>query len=265
MAYPSIVIPYRFSATSYVLRVETEGGPEDLPFGGSLTTTRNYWCYGDEQADADGGVGGEGDTLEILKTCLEEHSGITSASVSLSLSTFLISIGIDAGDDSTIKILWDHANTTLPKAIFGFDASDSALAATQTADNMPYGIWTPEREPVSPLSWETPLVGGMSRTMSGLCRTSNFGSPERVRTIDFEYIPLSKILMDYEDADATNNSLQYLWENSMMLGRRFRYYEDATNQSYDLCTMTDLHTPYRWNRGSRIFWDVSLPMMESTG
>jgi hypothetical protein len=273
VAEPLLIVPYWFSAASYVLVVETDvAGSESLTFGGSLNTSgRNYWATGDGQSDAST-LGGPGDLLALLETCLETHSGITTASVSISSSTFLVSATLDSGDN-TMKLLWDHGSTTLPKAIFGWDASDASFAATQTGANYPYGLWRPGMAIWEDSRWLSRSLRGSAYTMSGKCRTSDFGTGEDGRRINWQLLGKEKILQEYEAAAETNNSLEYIWEERLGAGSYARLYADESNISggtanYDLIVaptpMFDKGKCWQRNRRHDIYFDAALDMRKVT-
>jgi len=258
-----ILAPTRFAATAYVLRVEVDGGaPEDLDFPatGTLSTTRNYYPTGDAQADGDDAVNGSADLLTLLKATLETHSLVTTATVTISSTTFLISVTTDA---TTQQILWDHGNTTLDKAIFGYDAS-TADSATVTAENYPAGLWRPQQ----PISFDSrdrqPIVGGISRSMSGQSRTSNFATANKEREISFLRVTKERTLIEYEAAAETNNSFEYVWSNSIGVGRRFRVYADEltiSSKGYSVYSPAGLDDPISRSADFITRWDITLPMV----
>lgn len=255
-----LLYPIRFSATSYVVRVTTNATTENLTFpsSGSLTTTRNYWMSGDDQADGDGGVGGIGDLVAMLEATLNTNSAGRTYTVTLS-ATNIITVAVNSG---TFQILWSHASTTLDETIFGFASGvDTSAATSTTAPNQTQGVWAPERPIAIDSRDRQPVVGGVMPAISGLSRTARMATPKAERDVSFTLLPQSKALREYEDADEPTGSFEEAWLSGISLGRPVRLYTDAssrTSTSYALYRTRDLDDPLKRSEQYLVRWQVDL-------
>lgn len=251
--------PVRFAATSYVVRATVAGGTEDLPFpaSGLLTLNRNYWLSGDGQADADGGVGGVGDLITMLATCLTGHTAPATFTGTLG-ATFRTFLQASTG---SFSILWPHANTTFDQAVFGFTDANTPSDISTAGTLLPQGIWRPKRATAVDSRELQPIVGGTARAISGLQRTSALALPRRERELEWRHIVQAQTLQEYELADEPFGSFEEAWLNSIRLGRPFRYYADETlrlSTSYQLYRARELEQPMKRNASYPIFWDIGL-------
>jgi hypothetical protein len=265
----AILWPVRFSATTYVLRVTTTFGvgvTEDLDFpaAGTLTTGRNYWLAGDDQADADGGVGGVGDLVKMLEDTLNTNSNGRTFTVTIS-ATNRISISVDADE---FQLLWAHANTTLDELVFGWTAANAPDPpdSEATAPNQTQGAWCPE-VPISEDSRDQqPIVGAVARAISGAQRASRLAVPKKERDITFELLPSAKILSEYGPTTEPYGALETAWVESISYGRPLRLYEDAsvrTAASYTLYRTRDLESPIARAAAYKVKWDAALRLIRA--
>lgn len=260
--------PVSFAAASYVLRVSIDGSAQDLTF--SVTPGRFYWSVGDGQADADGGLGGVGDLLRVLETCIETHSAGPTVVCTLDDTTnWRLRVALTGGG-STIQLLWSHANTTLDDAVFGFNGDTSAASAV-VSSSMPQGLWRP-RQPV----WndgrpQRPMVGGVARTLTGASRVSDFGTMDLERNLYWGRLAQSLALDEYAESGALTGTFEYAWLNAIGLGRPFRFYEDemthATASSYTLWRITSKVRPFQRlsdDPPESLYWRVRIAASEVT-
>lgn len=253
-----IMTPWRPTQTTYVLQESVAGSstPLTFPATGSLTIGRNYWPSGDGQADADGGVGGVGDLLAILKATLDSHANPATFTVTLD-ANFRVNISTA----STVHTEdWDNAATTLPKALFGF-AATTLNAILNVGTLLPQYIWRPKRPIAEDSRERQPVVGGVARALSGLQRVSALSTPKKERDLLFRLVTKSQILQEYEDATEPYGSFEENWVNNIALGRPFRYYPDETSRtssSYQLYVTRSLEDPLTRNDQYRVYWDVAL-------
>lgn len=257
MPTPVLAWPVTFAATSYVVRVEIQGSTiEDITISG-LTVGRYYWLTGDNQADADGGVGGVGDLCDILETAIESHSNGPTVTVSVNTNGTL-----NISSNQTMRIQWSHVNNTLDPLIFGFtSAADSALSQTITSPNTVQGLWFPGYPPASDSRDRTPIVGGTAVALSGATRTSRLVSaPEPQRELVFTLLSQAKVLREYEAATDPYGSFEEAWLTAWASGRPVRVYDDlttlATSSSYSLYRITDLSDPIGRSGQYAVLWDV---------
>lgn len=245
------------AAASYVLRVQTFGGAAtDLTI--NLTAGRYYWPIGDGQADASTN-GGVGDLLAILQTALAAHLASTTVALSAGLR-----VTITAGS-GTLRILWAHANTTLPAAWFGFADADTAYFASTTGDYYPQHLWRPNKPVAYPDTRDQRvLIGGISRSLSGRVRVSNFGEPPRQRSLRFEKLLQAVVLDEYAEATALYSTWEQTWHDGIGLGRPFRLYDDEGSRGtsdFTLYTVNNLANPLDRDEGTRLRWRVDLQVV----
>ena len=237
----------RFDAQP-VLRVDVNGaGAEDVTLATSTDT--DYFMSGDGQAD---------DLLEVLETAIESHSvGPTCAgtlTAAFKAQTAVTGLGVNH------QLLWSHANTTADPLMFGYTAVDTSAAATLASSNEPQGLWRPGRKLSHPDERDRQVtLGGVSRSMSGAVRVSNFGSTKKERDLTVRRF-LRKYAKDtYADATAPYNTFESAWFRSMSLGRAFRVYEDETDLStsaYTTYRVRSLVDPLSIDPDTRIRWAV---------
>lgn len=260
LANALIAWPVRFDAASYVLRVTVDGNTQNLTF--AVTAGRNYWTTGDAQADAST-LGGVGDLLLALKTCLETHPGTWTVNVVLD-ADFKIQISIASGA-SAFTILWTHGSTTLDGAVFGYTA-DTNLDTACTGEDLPHGLWRPGYPVSVDGEPQTPMVGGVARALSGKVRGSHFGTMTRERSIYFERLTQSKVLADTLPQTGPTASFEYAWLNLIGQQAPFRLYLDegdldSGSSAYTLWAAISKARPFA-RKGERppesLYWDVRL-------
>lgn len=257
LLHPLLAWPVRFAATTFDLRV-TVLATETLTTP-VLTIDRNYWTIGDAQADADGGIGGVGDLLAILKTTLQTHSNIVSCDVTLTAG-FRVRVQITNPPAQTLNILWDDGATNLDKAVFGF-STDSGIGDPVTGDRMPMGIWRPQR-PIGRDSRErAPHIGGQVSTLSGDYRTTHIAEGKKTRDLPFIHLPQARILEEYADTTEPFGAFESAWNDALVLGRRFRVYADELNlatNAYTIYKTRGTSNPMQRSGVYPVFWDVDL-------
>lgn len=253
MSVPEGMIAWavRFGATSYVLNVDGDAaGASDETFnedGSNLDTTANYYMIG---------AGAGKDILRLLKNCIEGHSSGILVDAYLNDSGF---VQIDLVSGTSFAINWEAATTTLDPTLFGFGYSDTGAVTSVTASSLPKGIWRPTF-PISVDDKERDqIVGGVSMSISGKVRVSNFGTAEKDRRLMWEMLPKEAVIQDY--AVIPQASFQYAWLNSIALGYPFRYYPNDTVQSsvarktYRIASLED---PMVRSAALHTLWDVDL-------
>jgi hypothetical protein len=270
-----VMWPVRFTATSYVLRVTADGSTEDLPFpaAGSLTLLRNYWNAGDGQEDADGGVGGYGDLFEMLEECLEGHSkyGTTWSVARGAYGTDSWAMTIFA--EGAFSLLWNHENTTLDAEVFGFLNTADATSTSTTGGayiasvDHPKGLWRPGRPAWTDEGEYTPVIGGITRGISGVSRVSRVGLGKAERDLSWKYIVDARARIESATATGPYDSFEYMWLYAASLGYPIRWYPDETAMTatdYTLYSVRDL----TWRLASMsdpvYWWEVMLPLQKET-
>ena len=236
----------RFTAQP-VLRLDMSGsGAEDVTLATSTDT--DYFMSGDGQSD---------DLLAILDTAIETHSvgGLATSSI----SSWKIQTAI-AGLGTSIQFVWSSGNTTLDPLIFGWTSSDSSTAATLTSPNEPMGWWRPGRLLSHPDERDRQIVvGGVSRSMSGVTRVSNFGTSTKERELTVRRFLRAYAKETHAAATAPYNTFESAWHRSMALGYTFRLYEDETDLStsaYTSYRIRSLSDPLSLDPNTRIRWAV---------
>ena len=260
MADALIAHPIVFSASSYVLRVTIGTTTENLNF--SVTPGRYYWLTGDNQADASTN-GGVGDLLRNLQTCIASHSDVGTITVSL---TSGFRVQVVTSSIATINILWGNAATTLDATIFGWPQTNTAgTGATLTAPNLGRGLWRAGK-PISEPDTRRRRVhlGGISESLSGLHRVSNFGTSVRQRELAFRLLQRSVALDEYATSTEPYGTWEQAWE-SMRLGRPARIYADEasrTSTSYSLVRTRSLSDPLARDPSTPLRWGVDLQVAD---
>jgi hypothetical protein len=255
-----IAHPIVFSAASYVLRVTIGTVTENLTF--SATPGRYYWLTGDNQADASTN-GGVGDLLRNLQTCIASHSDVGTITVSL---TSGFRVQVVTSSIATINILWGDAATTLDATIFGWAQTDTAgTGATLTAPNLGRGLWRAGK-PISEPDTRRRRVhlGGISESLSGLHRVSNFGVSVRQRELAFRLLQRSVALDEYATTTEPYGTWEQAWE-SMRLGRPARIYADETSRtstSYSLVRTRSVSDPLARDPSTPLRWGVDLQVAD---
>lgn len=240
----------RFAATSYVLRFTYNSITEDLTFPatGSLDPTQDYFMAGDGQAD---------DLMQMLEDCLNSHSSGPSMNV-----PFTGAWKVRPANLITMQILWDHANTTLDKAIWGFEG-DTASGVAASSENVPQGLWRPQKAIAFDGRDRQPIVGGQAQSVSGKLYTVRIATPKKEREIDFRNVLQGRALDEYAASDDPTGAFEYAWTNSISLGRTFRVYPDEdtrTSSSYTSYRIADLSDPMEVSPQWGVRWNIRLPM-----
>lgn len=254
----AVLTPIRFAASSYVLRVDIGGSPEDLTL--NVTAGRDYWNADDGTADSSAG---NGDLFELLETMLETHSSAPTVSVDLTTG------GNDrqvcrVQSDQDIELLWSHANTTLDPTIFGFEASDVGPSAEVTSPNPVQGIWLPDAEFGPDSRDRITTLRGRSEAMDGTVYTSDFGESADKRTLSWTLLDQSVILEEY--ATEYTDAFELYWRDSISRGRRLRIYASTTDlggSSFDTYVNGNLDNPMERNGEYAVRWDVTLDLVGS--
>lgn len=233
------------AAGQYTLRVTMAGVTEDLTFPPSaLTADRNYWASNDAQADTDGGVGGVGDFLALLRATLLTHS--QAVGVTLSLSSINV-LTINTGLVLT-SILWGNAATTLAAAPFGFAQTDTGTAGVLTGAVQTRGACTPTA------TWtETdsrPIRArklSVARSLSDRVRIAVHSTGRDRRRLRFALLQPYEALIEYVASGAPTmptGSFEHMLELALGLGRPVRFYEELstrTSTSYWLGKLFDAY------------------------
>lgn len=252
-------------AASRVLRVTCNGVTSDLTFGGAMVDGRNYWLTGDLQADADGGVGGVGDAVGLLRTCLRTHAQGASFNFTLSETNRLVITCSFA-----FSILWSHANTTLNALPFGFPQTDTVSGTSAAAPNQTYGAMCFETFATEDSRWRAVGVGRGGLSIAGVGRSSDFGESARERRLLIDLLPPSKALQEYQLATEPRGSWEWHWRNRIRGGRELRLYEDAaaarTSSSYSLAILHPDETDDPLERDPQypVEWKLDLRLAEYT-
>jgi hypothetical protein len=255
-----IAHPIVFAASSYVLRVTIGTTTENLTF--SVTAGRYYWLTGDNQADASTS-GGVGDLLRNLQTCIASHSDVGTITVSLTTG---FRVQVVTSSIATINILWGNTATTLDATIFGWPQTDTAgTGATLTAPNLGRGLWRAGK-PISEPDTRRRRVhlGGISESLSGLHRVSNFGTSVRQRELAFRLLQRSVALDEYATTTEPYGTWEQAWE-SMRLGRPARIYADETSRtstSYSLVRTRSVSDPLARDPSTPLRWGVDLQVAD---
>lgn len=247
-----VLVPVRFAATSYAIRVTLNSVTQTLTTP-TLTVGRNYWMAGDSVADAstDGGVG---DAIRLLEDTLDTHTQVGSGwSVSLS-ATNVVTIF----HASTFQIQWGHASTTLDEALYGFTAANwpSSPGTTTTAPYRTKHAWAPGIAPSEDTREVQEHVASMTRALSGVQRTAHLASPKKRRALAWPLIQQALVREEY--ASSAGHTFETIYDERIAVGHRLRYYADATDRAtwglYKLAEHTDpmqrsSEVPTRWNIG----------------
>jgi hypothetical protein len=167
---------------------------------------------------------------------------------------------------ATINILWGNAATTLDATIFGWAQTDTAgTGATLTAPNLGRGLWRAGK-PISEPDTRRRRVhlGGISESLSGLHRVSNFGTSVRQRELAFRLLQRSVALDEYATTTEPYGTWEQAWE-SMRLGRPARIYADETSRtstSYSLVRTRSVSDPLARDPSTPLRWGVDLQVAD---
>jgi len=254
-----IAHPIVFSANSYTLRVTIAGVAENLTF--SVTAGRYYWLVGDNQADA-ATNGGVGDLLRNLQTCIASHTDAGAVTVALTDYRVVVS----TATLGTINILWGNVATTLDATIFGWPQTDTAgVGSTLTAPNLARGLWRAGKPISEPDSRRRRVhLGGITESLSGDYRVSNFGTSKRERELSFRLLQRAVTLDEYATAAEPYGTAEQVWE-SMRLGRPVRIYADEatrTSTSYSLVRTRSLTDPIMRDPSTNLRWAMDLAVAD---
>lgn len=258
MTNVALLAPVYMPAATYDLRVTVNSVTETLTF----TSPEGYaWMSGDGQAQLSNAEYGDvADALELLETCLETHSEITVATVSL------VNHRVQITHDSlgSMNLLWADGATTLDGTWFGWtSASTGAITGTVTAPNQPQGWWLPGRPVSEPDSRNRAVtVGGTTETISGIGRTSYFGSSRKTRSMTFRLLPRTLALAEYATSTAPYGTFEHLWA-SLVQGRPVRFYPNAsalTSSDYTLYRSRSLADPLDRDPSTILRWAATLEL-----
>lgn len=245
----------RFSSTTYNLRVTCNSITETLPFpaSGSLSVTKDYFPSGDDD--------GSTDLLQMLEACIEAHTQAPAVDIALTEDFF-----IQITSSVAIELVWQDAATTLDGAPFGWTA-DSGSATTLTGDYIPHGIWRPQRPIARDSRLRQPIVGGVSKSVSGKTRVSRIAEPEKTRELSWIFLPKDRVLSEYATAvtGVTSTSFEYAWINSISKGYAFRYYADEASLTSPVnYRIADLADPIARSEQFQIYWDIAISATEDS-
>lgn len=202
--------------------------------------------------------------LAAFEAGLETHSsgaGFTVTSTTISdVPTIQISGTLNW------RILWANINTTLDPQILGWTAVDMpSLVASANSPNMAGQVWRPRR-PISNDSREQrPIIGGLTRSISGQLRVSNFGQPFKERTITFQRFLEQYALQEYAPATEPQNTFEEFWQDGAALGRPFRLWQAGEFFSAaPEYRMSSLQQPMERDAQYPVLWNANLPMIRTS-
>lgn len=223
-------------AGQYTLRVTMAGVTEDLTFPpAAMVADRNYWASNDAQADADGGVGGVGDFLALLRTTLLTHSEAVGVTISLSTTNVMT---INTGLVLT-AILWGNAATTLAAEPFGFAQSDTGTAGVLTGATQTRGACTPANQWTENDS--RPIRArklSVARSLTDRTRIAVHSNGRYRRRLRFALLQPYEALIEYVASGSPTmptGSFEHMLDLALGLGRPVRFYEEMatrTSSSY---------------------------------
>lgn len=257
VADPILLTPVRFTAADPVLRIDS-GTAQDIAV--PLSTDRDYWFAGDGEGRTD-----RADLVRALQDALNLNTDGVRFTVTIS-SRNIITVAADA----SFQLLWDHANTTLAKEVFGFTGSTSSATST-TAPDAAQGCWVPStsdsriRPPRRDRRPQPVLVGSSQRTISGRRRAYDLSGESTLsddRPLGWHIIKREKVLTEYAPADAPYGALDWWWKTGGASTRPIRYYEDKTDRTaFWLGRSKSARRPWAEDEGQkylRYFVDLEL-------
>ena len=257
---PCFLWPVRFTAATFDFVIYHAGTSETLRFPAAtaspatLTENRDYWLSGDASIDD---AGGNVDLAIVLQKALNANVNGVTYTVSIDAENL---ITIAASHDFSID--WTNAATDLDATIFGASAVAATVppvASSETFGRRATGIWSPGYPPWTDSRDQQPIAGGIARSASGLVRASYFGAMARERELSFDMLDKSKTLQEYGDALDTEGTLEDLWLSAGALGRRLRYYADASDRtSFTTYRIRDPGHPFRRSGVERLHWSAEL-------
>lgn len=254
-----VLYPVRFALPTYTLRMTAGGFPETVGPIGVNTSGRNYWMSGDTQADTDGGVGGVGDLVDMLRSLLELHVGAPVFTVSLT-STFRLSITMS----SNFIIDWAHVGTTIDPTLFGFTAAATALGTSAESPNIPKGIFWPNRFISRDSRDQQPVVTGSAVSLNGSQRTVRMALPKKERDFEFHFLNESKVLTEFTPSTEPYGAFEYCWLDALTQGRPIRYYGNEgvrTPSSYSLYSWRHpFEEPWERDSSNETKYNVNLKL-----
>lgn len=240
---PRILWPVVFDTASQNLTVFGNISNNNLTM--TVTPGRYYWLSGDGQADTDGGVGGVGDLLLMLKDLLEDHAQIATATVTMTAARKINITTINGGP--VVHLLdYDAAFSTLDPRIYGHPYPEEnypdPAASSSTSINEPMGVFSPGR-PVREDSRALPgHIWASSTSLSGKRRTARFAARPDRRKLMFDLLTKEKALQEYAAATEPFGALDTWIDSALSLGMPFRYYPDESSlgtSDYQLLTLAD--------------------------
>lgn len=247
--------PIRFTEATYQLRFVCDAVAETLtfPVTGSLDPTTDYWMGG----------GGDTDLLLMLAACIEDHSEVTTVSVTLNAEWHVLIDPVVASGD--IQIAGSHVQNTLDLAVFGFvDDADTDTDEDCESPNMPQGLCFPGQPCRSDTRPRYSIVGGLSRTVSGRVFGSRVALPFRDRNLSWRLLTEDACLIEHSPATAPTSSIEYMYVHALSLGRPVHYLEDETDAGtyVTLRLAPPLRDPLTRNEEWVVRWDAAFNFVQ---
>ena len=214
----------RFASTSYVVRVATSIGTQDLTFpaSGSLDLYTDYFWLFDGSAT---------DLAALWDACLESGDVVEATStldgshrVSTALSGF--------GSPTYVQILWTHANTTLDAyaPVFGWPGtSDTGQADPLVSDDMPQGLVYLDRPVTDDSRPRQRKLAGSVRLVNGDTVTTVLADPYRDRMLSAGLVASAKSLEEYASATEPYGTLESMYTRALAHGHAVHYVPDDTD------------------------------------
>jgi hypothetical protein len=225
------LVPYRPAAASQVLRVSD--GSTEASATVSLTVGAAYYMAADEQAD---------DLLEALKDALNA-TGLRAFDVTLSGQVLTVSA------DGDFSLLYTSASTTLPAALFGFEALvDTALGSSVTAPAPTQYAFVAGRPVNFDTDDELDQVSALAETESGEARGYALATGH-TRRLRWRHLEPARVLSNKTLA-GVSYALDAFWAAASD-GSLVRIYDDADDRIE--------YRTYRWRQLGRPWSPMDAP------
>lgn len=204
--------------------------------------------------------------LAAFETGLETHSSGANFTVN-SVTTSPTDIPrVQISGTLNWRILWADAGTTIDPEILGWTAVDMpSLVSVATSPNIAGQVWHPRRPTSGDSLDRRRVVGGITRSITGPIRVSNFGQPRKERDITVEKFANTYALQEAALTDEPQNTFEEMWLEGAALGRPFRIWRPGELFSASVeYNARALREPLQRDPQYEVLWNVDLPMVRTS-
>lgn len=181
------------------------------------------------------GSGGAEDLLEAVRSAID--TGIGGGVDNSSLQNLDINPANDcasvniASDGSSVTIKWGDALTTFDGALLGFSGTSGPFTSSVSSSTNPNCIWVCDQPLLTLYDDEADGDGVVNVTQGGQQHTANFGEPDTMRTLRFDYVDFDRTrgLPTVAKGSEDPNTFDSFWRNHLHKGAAFHLGSSAVN------------------------------------